>query len=148
MTTVTLNKEQRLYVQNHGDHFTCLGFDVAFNKLESLHKELSKMLSKSLPEMPKYKGTMKVYNMLKKLEKIAMNLYLEHGIKLESCLTKQLIGLEGKRVEVVDCYNETRRFKVGRSTGWLPFHIELSNERSVSGLPVTSAPFKSVRVIS
>ena len=28
------------------------------------------------------------------------------------------MGLEGRRVEVVDAYGETRRFNVGRSTGW------------------------------
>lgn len=195
MTSVTLNKEQRLYVLDHGNHISCLGFDVAFNKLKSLHEELSKillptlnenpackgamrvcktdsdngkscidfevtvttlnsadealnkMLSKPLPEMPKYKGTMKVYKTLQKLQNIAMKIHNAYGIKMQCGLTKQLIGLEGKRVEVVDCYNEKRRFKVGRSTGWIPCHIELANERSSGGMAVMGAPFKSVRVI-
>ena len=65
----------------------------------------------------------------------------------EAKLTPQLIGLEGARIEVVDCNDEKRRFKVGRSTGWLPIHLELHNRRSRGGPPVTGAPFKSVRII-
>jgi len=50
-----------------------------------------------------------------------------------SDLSSQLIGLEGWRVEVVIDYGETRRFIVGRSTGWKPCHIEINNRRSLGG---------------
>jgi hypothetical protein len=58
-----------------------------------------------------------------------------------------LIGLEGRRVEVVEADGQRRRFKVGKSTGWIPCHIELANERSSGGMAVMGEPFKSVRVI-
>jgi hypothetical protein len=52
-----------------------------------------------------------------------------------SGLSKQLIGLEGCRVEVVDLMTgETRRFIVGRSSGWRPCHIELRNRTSRGGI--------------
>ena len=63
-----------------------------------------------------------------------------------SGLTPQLVGLEGRRVEVVTCYGETRRFKVGRSTGWRPCHIELHNARSTGGSPA-DLTYKAIRII-
>jgi len=59
-------------------------------------------------------------------------------------LTKQLVGLEGWRVEVVTEYDETRRFIVGRSTGWTPCHIEVKTRRSMGGIRAESS-YKSVR---
>jgi hypothetical protein len=61
-------------------------------------------------------------------------------------LTTQLIGLEGDRVEVVTTYGETRRFWVGRSTGWAPCHIEVHNSRN-SGGPGAEREYQSVKVI-
>ena len=63
-----------------------------------------------------------------------------------SGLTKQLVGLEGKRVEVVDNYGEKRRFIVGRSTGWRPCHIERKLRTSHGGFSA-DAGYASVRVI-
>ena len=48
-------------------------------------------------------------------------------------LTPQLAGLEGWRVEVVTTYGETRRFIVGRSSGWVPCHIEIKRRDSLGG---------------
>ena len=48
-------------------------------------------------------------------------------------LTPQLIGLERWRVEVLDLYGNKRRFIVGRSTGWVPCHIELKTRHSDGG---------------
>ena len=63
-----------------------------------------------------------------------------------SDLSSQLKGLEGLRVEVLTTYGEVRRFKVGKSTGWRPVHLELANSRS-SGGPAAEKEYKSVRVI-
>ena len=63
-----------------------------------------------------------------------------------SGLCPQLKGLEGARVEVVDHDGETRRFNVGRSTGWRPCHIEIHNARSTGG-PAAMPSYRSVRVI-
>jgi hypothetical protein len=63
-----------------------------------------------------------------------------------SGLSHQLVGLEGCRVEVETTYNETRRFQVGRSTGWRPCHLELANRASSGGVSADHV-YKSVRVI-
>lgn len=51
-----------------------------------------------------------------------------------SSLTKQLRGLEGHRVEVVDKHGQRRRFIVGMSTGWRPCHLEIKTRRSIDGM--------------
>ncbi len=61
-------------------------------------------------------------------------------------LTPQLIGLEGYRVEVVTTYGETRRFIVGRSTGWRPCHLEISRRNAFGGGPAEST-YASVRTL-
>jgi hypothetical protein len=63
-----------------------------------------------------------------------------------SGLTPQLCGLAGKRVEVVTTYGETRRFIVGRSTGWRPCHLEIKTRRS-SGGNAAEKTYASVRIV-
>ena len=149
--SVTLNQEQELYVINDNNFCTCLGFDVALNRIIGLANEINTMCSELKPldftTLNKERGTIKVYNILQKIELIAHKMHTENGFKFKVNLTKQLIGLEGKRVEVVDIYGDTRRFKVGKSSGFLPCHIELKNSRSSGGSSVSGAPFKSVRVV-
>jgi len=54
-------------------------------------------------------------------------------VRSDAGLTPQLVGLEGWRVEVETDYDETRRFYVSRSTGWVPCHIEVKTRRSYGG---------------
>jgi hypothetical protein len=63
-----------------------------------------------------------------------------------SKLCPQLKGLEGARVEVMDHDGETRRFNVGRSTGWRPIHLEIHNRRCIGGHAAMPS-YRSVRVI-
>lgn len=55
-------------------------------------------------------------------------------IRSDAGLTRQLIELEGWRVEVETTYGETRRFIVGRSSGWIPCHIEIKRRDSSGGI--------------
>jgi len=66
------------------------------------------------------------------------------SIRSEDGLSPQLKGLEGMRVEVVTDYDETRRFIVGRSTGWIPCHIEISRRNAFGG-GAADRHYKSVR---
>jgi hypothetical protein len=67
------------------------------------------------------------------------------AVRSDAGLTKQLIGLEGWRVEVESFMTgEKRRFIVGRSSGWIPCHIELSKRTSHGG-PSASREYRSVR---
>jgi hypothetical protein len=63
-------------------------------------------------------------------------------------LTPQLEGLEGKRVEVVTKYGETRRFWVGRNIRSAPvqIHLEILTTRSLGGAPA-EMEYESVRVV-
>jgi hypothetical protein len=45
-----------------------------------------------------------------------------------ACLVPALIGLEGKRVEVLDDFGDNFRYHVGRSNGWLPVHVHMLRE--------------------
>jgi hypothetical protein len=65
-------------------------------------------------------------------------------IRSEAGLSPQLIGLEGWRVEVVTDYGETRRFIVGRSTGWEPCHLEIKRRDSMGGMSAERR-YQSVR---
>src|SRR3954469_5124226 len=56
------------------------------------------------------------------------------AIRSDAGLSPQLKGREGFRVEVVTTYGETRRFIVGRSSGWIPCHTELPRRDSRSGI--------------
>ncbi len=56
------------------------------------------------------------------------------NLRSDNGLTPQLVGLEGWRVEVETSYGETRRFIVGRSTGWVPCHIEIPRRDSSGGI--------------
>lgn len=154
MTNITLNNEQRLYVIPCGEGYTCLGFDVAFEKAEKIAAELHKagwintQAADNLTPKISQKGSLVAYADYEHLVTLAQRYHAATGKRLSCELTPQLIGLEGKRVEVVDSYGETRRFKVGKSTGWIPCHIELANARSSGGGAVYGAPFKSIRVIA
>ncbi len=62
-------------------------------------------------------------------------------------LSRQLIGLEGKRVEVVTPTGERSRFYVGKSTGWMPIHLEIKTRRSSGGCGVYVPDGSTVRVV-
>ena len=61
-----------------------------------------------------------------------------------SDLSPQLNPWLGWRVEVVTGYDETRRFIVGRSTGWKPINLEVATRRSLGGSGAEKH-YKSVR---
>lgn len=63
-----------------------------------------------------------------------------------SGLSPQLVDHEGHRVEVIDNYGQTRRFWVGKSTGWQPCHIELKLRTSSGGMPADKLYVKVTRV--
>lgn len=138
----SINHEKSLYVLPCGkDHYSCLGFDVCIQRATALAKELGETFNEE-------RGSEKAYERYQELCAIAQKKSNATGWRSASELTPELIGKEGRRVEVVDSYGETRRFLVGKSTGFIPCHLELSNKRSSGGGAVTGAPFKSVRIVS
>ena len=121
-----INKEQRLYVMKCGNGYSCLGFDVLERRASRLATELGLAWHER-------KGTLKAFAHYHELMEIARDKSRRMTWRSTSELTPQLMGLEGCRVEVETTYGEVRRFIVGRSTGWIPCHLEIHNVRSTGG---------------
>ena len=96
---------------------------------------------------PHRRGTRNAYNAYRQLVELARQRNQATGWRSQSELTPELMGLEGQRVEVVDAYGKTRRYYVGRSTGFIPCHLEIARRDSTGGPAVMGAPFKSLRTL-
>lgn len=137
----SINAEQKLYVMPAGNGYTCYGFEVLDRKARAVAQWALVAPPESEP------GSREHFHECAAIMEAGANHALRTGKRCEATLTPELIGLEGQRVEVVDCYGETRRFYVGKSTGWMPAHLEVHNRNSSGGPAVHGAPFQSVKVI-
>ena len=146
--SVGINAEQGLYVIPESHGYSCLGFDVLLTRYTAIAAWLRKegLQQDDLP--PEARGTMRAYTAYRTLLDRAGSYCERNKLRCPAELTPQLIGLEGKRVEVVDQEGERRRFQVGKSMGWLPIHLEISRRNSTGGPAVTGAPFQSVRIVA
>ena len=133
----SINKEQGLYVitEGHGG-YSCLGFNVAQERMARLAAEMGE----TLPTLEL--GTEAHYLAYTALH----NKAAATGKRFECELSPQLKGLEGYRVEVVTDYGERRRFIVGKSTGWMPCHLEISRRNAHSG-GAAEPHYQSVRTL-
>jgi hypothetical protein len=138
MSQITINKEQRLYVIPCGKGFTCLGFDVCKRKLFTLANEMG------YTPVSKRVGSLKMYNEYQSLIEFARKKNVATGWKSKSELIPEFIGKEGQRVEVVNAYNETERFYIGKSTGFIPCHLQILKSNSSGGGAIMGYPFKKV----
>lgn len=144
---ITINSDRKLYVIPAGKGFSCLGFGVCADRSLAIAKWINRnggSVSESAAEF----GTIEAYQRYQELLRIADGICREKRIRCDIELTQQLIGLEGKRVEIEDKYGDVRRFIVGKSIGWMPIHLEIKTKRSSGGCAVCGAPFRSVRVVS
>ena len=152
---VSINAEQRLYVipcvagtprRPRVVGYSCLGFE----NLERRLTAVAAWIGRSLEEEASAPGTLHRYALYQSvLDEAAAQAAqaAQTNTRCPAQLTPQLMGVEGRRVEVVDCYGETRRFTVGRSMGWMPCHLEIKSEASSGGPAVMCTPFQSVRVV-
>lgn len=140
--SLTLDNKQKLFVIGFSAGFTCFGFDVCQERSIAMAKWLGVEAPNS-----SYWGTINGYERFQELVELCRVRYEKTGEKCPCELTPQLVGLEGKTVEVVDKWDEKRKFTVGRSTGWIPIHIEKKRKNSSGGTAVMGAPFKSIRVV-
>jgi hypothetical protein len=142
-----IDTDRRLYCLSHGTGYTCLGFDVAYQQACAVSDWLGKQ-GQSASHVDWFNvGTEAGYAEHCHVMQCAAEFCQRTGKRCDVQLVPELTGLEGQRVEVTDCDGETRRFKVGKSTGWMPCHLELANRRSHGGPSVMGLPFKSVRVV-
>lgn len=146
---VTLSQDKTLYCIPCGEGFTCLGIERCNNLAVHLARELANR-GYSIP-MPAAVGTLERYAQYRQFCEWAKRENERTGFRSTAELTPELIGKEGQRVEVVHEWEpgkpETVRFKVGKSTGFIPCHIELKNSRSTGGPAVCLGSIKSVRIV-
>ena len=140
--SLTLDNKQNLFVIGFAAGVTCLGFDVCQERSIAMAKWLGVEAPNS-----SYWGTINGYERFQELVELCRVRFEKTGERCPCELTPQLVGLEGKTVEVVDKWDEKRKFTVGKSTGWIPCHIEKARKNSPDGPAVMGAPFKSLRVI-
>lgn len=131
-----MNHEQRLYVIPYGNGFTCLGFDVAERK----RRAVLEWMGESVPLVEV--GTEEAFAAYNDAMKRGAAFAKATGRRCNAELTPQLIGLEGYRVEV-----NGRRFWVGKSTGWMPIHLEILRRNSSGGCGVYISESDTVRVV-
>lgn len=141
-TLTNINEEQRLYCYalGHREGYSCIGFDYYDKRARAVAEWASTKPPTAEP------GTAEHFEQCEHIMETGRRWAELSGERCMAELSPQLDGLEGCRVEVVDSDGERRRFNVGRSTGWLPCHIELHNRRSHGGVPA-SREYQSVRVI-
>lgn len=135
-----------VYVSRCGDGFTTLGFAHTAGQVAKVGLWLE-TVGKPLEGKEPEPGTPEAFARYHAAMAAGAAHNRETGARCTRDLTPELIGLEGKRVEVVDCHGETRRFWVGKSSGWLPIHLEIERRNSSGGCGVYGAPFKSVREV-
>jgi hypothetical protein len=136
-----INRKQKLYVIPEGKGYSCLGFGVCADRSHKMADWLSVLRSAGR------RGTKAAYAEYERLTELCR---LRCEANRERCpieLTPQLIGLEGKRVEVVTSWGERMRFYVGKSTGWMPIHLAIARRDSTGGGGVVGGPFQSVKVL-
>jgi len=148
---IAISKERRLYVipfkNGRRKGYTCLGFNYAFDKASAVARWLKERgVEVKFPEWRSV-GRVGGYREFEVVIKAAREHFNKTKEKCPIELCQQLVGLEGKRVEIVDLFGDKRRFYVGKSTGSIPCHIELAKINSSGGFPVTGVPFRSLAVI-
>jgi len=146
-SVVRVNHEQGLYVIPCSKGFTTLGFDWAFNLAVKVSQWIHKLGETCPIPTSELKGTITGYQQYRDIMDFGSEFNGRTGQRCPTELTPQLIGLEGRRVEVEDKDGDTRRFWVGKSTGWCPCHLEIARRNSTGGPAVMGAPFRHVTVI-
>lgn len=141
MTLARIDADSRLYVIAEGRGYSCLGFDNA----ERRRRAVLEWMARPVP--PADLGTPEHWAEYE----AAMQAGAEHaartGQRCPAALTPRLVGLEGRRVEVLEPDGTTRRFTVGRSTGWMPCHLEIASKRSHGGPAAYLPEGSAVRVV-
>jgi hypothetical protein len=148
MTAITINTEQSLYVIPAGHGYSCYGFDVLERKTTRLASWITARDPSFDIPMPAPRGTLERYAQWEMFCQKARAMCDANKIRCDIELTKQLIGLEGKRVEVTLPDGSRERYNVGKSTGWVPCHLAIKTRRSLGGAAVYFPDGATVRVIS
>lgn len=138
--SLTINNEQRLFVIKESSGYSCLGFDVCYKRANRLARELGEAFNEQT-------GTEAAYIRYTQLIGIARQKNSSTGFRSSSELHPLLSGLEGRRIKC-ELYGEAVRFNVGKSTGFIPCHLQIHNRRSAGGFAISAdADIKNIQII-
>lgn len=141
----SINAEQRLYVLRAGHGYSCLGFDVAERWRVGVLNWINGPRAAPAPAMEV--GTAEHYAAYADAMAKGAAHAKATGKQCPIELTAQLVGLEGRRVEVMTPDGHKSRFWVGRSTGWRPCHLEIKTRASIGGCAAYVPEGSRVRVV-
>ncbi len=127
---VTVNHDQELYVIHHAVGFSALGFDVCLGRVNRILLELDMRGVDAPDAISLARGDLRTYDTYMILSDMLQADVKESGEPAICGLSPQLVGLEGHRVQVLDKFGEERNFIVGKSTGWMPCHLEIRHGSS------------------
>jgi hypothetical protein len=148
MSDITINEQQKLYVIPSGNGYSCLGFEVAYNRAVAIGEWLYSEGIETRKPNPAKIGTLEGYGEYRSMTSAAREYYDKTRKRCPVELNPQLNGLEGKRIEVTNEYGEKLRFWVGRSTGWMPCHLEIKKSNSSGGSAISpNATFTNMKVV-
>ena len=139
----SINHQQRLYVLNCGEGYTCLGFDVAERWRRGYLEWLGHPIG---PEI--VKGTPEAYQAYVVARALVFSRYNATKKRCPAQLTKALMGLERRHVEGTTPSGEVDKFYVGKSTGWIPIHLALTKKRDDGGFAAYVPDGSKVRVLN
>jgi len=139
---VRIDRKDRLYVVRESGGYSARGFEYAAKEARAA----SEISEKDYDFKEIERGTVAGFVEYETAMSEAREAHQRTGRRARGLLESQLIGLEGKRVEVIDQWDKKHRFIVGKSTGWMPIHLQISRRGAHGGMG-TMGPYKSVRVI-
>ena len=139
----SINKESRLYVIKSGGGFSCAGFDYTDSRARAVADWLGR------PDLipPARKGTKRAYRAYLAAMKAGAEYSKATGKHCNFELIPALIPFERKRVEVTLPGGEKSRFIVGKSSGWMPCHLEIKRRDSIGGCSVYFPQGSTVRAV-
>lgn len=139
----SIKKEQCLYVIKCGPGFTTLGFDYA----DSRARAVANWLGRADLTPPARKGTKRAYKAYLAAMKAGAEYSKVTGKRCNFELIPALVAFERKRVEVTLPTGEKSRFIVGKSSGWMPCHLEIKRRDSIGGCCVYFPAGSTVRAV-
>jgi hypothetical protein len=128
---VQYNPDQRLYVIPSGGGYSTMSPEYCAKRATAVRAWYGDGIGLS-PDM----DPGELWNAYTDTMDKAFKWHKEIGKQCPVELTPALIGLEGRRVAVRTPDGNVTRFRVSRSSGWMPCHIALANSRSTGGPPV------------
>lgn len=153
----SINRDGRFYfIKSNGRHFSSIEFDVAADRTQAVCEWLLQNGVGVLALFIRHTtvgeavaavraGSEEGFSIYRRVMDRGAYLHETRGVRCPAELSPQLTGLEGRRVLAVDLGGHAYRFTVGRSTGWMPCHLECSCA-GAGGYPARKE-YKSITVL-